>query len=157
MRTPDIRAWNQRVTGKNQSRIIRATMATAIQIITIPTEEIMIEIWVWLYGFYKYFIVFCHKDFYILTRVYDAVAGRAFHCCVSEQDLAHGGESGDGDASGSCRYSLVFRCGVGMAVNFGMQGELVPGFGPQGQYGADNGENCIGSYGYVSSLRGRIR
>ena len=41
MRTPEIRAWNHRVTGKNQSRIIRATMATAIQIITSPTEEII--------------------------------------------------------------------------------------------------------------------
>ena len=43
MRTPEIRAWNHRVTGKNHRRTIKATMATAIQIMTIPTEEIIIE------------------------------------------------------------------------------------------------------------------
>jgi hypothetical protein len=30
MRTPEISAWNQRVTGKNQRKITRPTIATAI-------------------------------------------------------------------------------------------------------------------------------
>jgi hypothetical protein len=30
IRTPEINAWNQRVTGKNQRKITRPTIATAI-------------------------------------------------------------------------------------------------------------------------------
>ena len=40
IRTPDIRAWNHRVTGKNHRRIIRATTATAIQISKSPNDVI---------------------------------------------------------------------------------------------------------------------